>query len=232
MRHTLGMCAIALLMVPALPGPFGGWTVITVRQLPEYLEIGTPTQLVFDIRQHGRELMNDRSPTVTLKKAGSGWLSKKQRFSAVRAEAPGRYVATITPEDGGMVEVTIDADWHGSEVTLVPIRVVTRGEKPASLAAHDRGRQLFVAAGCVTCHAKLDDAQLADRKVIPVGPALTGRQFPVEWLAQKLANPAAFRVGAGQESVMPALGLSEGEIAALVSYVNVPQAGAVVTVGR
>jgi len=135
MRHTLGMCAIALLMVPALPGPFGGWTVITVRQLPEYLEIGTPTQLVFDIRQHGRELMNDRSPTVTLKKAGSGWLSKKQRFSAVRAEAPGRYVATITPEDGGMVEVTIDADWHGSEVTLVPIRVVTRGEKPASLAA-------------------------------------------------------------------------------------------------
>jgi hypothetical protein len=39
-------------------------------------------------------------------------------------------------------------------------------------------------------------------------------------------------VGAGQESVMPALGLSEGEIAALVSYVNVPQAGAVVTVGR
>lgn len=62
MRHTLGMCAIALLLVPATPRPFGGWTVITVRNLPEYLEVGAPTQLALDIRQHGRTLMNDRCP--------------------------------------------------------------------------------------------------------------------------------------------------------------------------
>ena len=232
MRNTLGMCAIALLLLPATPRPFGGWTVITVRDLPEHLEIGTPTKLEFDIRQHGRELMNDRSPTVTLKKAGSGLLSKKQRFSASRAQEPGRYVATITPEDGGMVEIRIDADWYGSDVTLMPMRVVARGEEPASLAAHDRGRQLFVAAGCVTCHAKLDDPELGDRKAIPVGPALTGRQFPVEWLAQKIADPARLRVGTGQESVMPNLGLGEREIAALVSYVNYRQQAATATVGR
>ena len=233
MRHTLGMCAIAALLLPITPVPFGGWTVITVRDLPEYLEVGTPTTLAFDIRQHGRELMNDRSPTVTLRKAGSGLLSKKQRVSAVRAEAPGRYVATITPEDAGMTEITIDADWYGSDVTLVPMPVVARGQAAAPLADHDRGRQLFVAAGCVTCHAKLDDSQLGDRKAIAVGPALTGRQFPVEWLAQKVADPARLRVGTGQESVMPDLGLSEREISAVVSYVNYRQpTAAATTVGR
>ena len=232
MRHTLGMCAIALLLLPATPTAFGGWTVITVRDLPEYFQVGTATKLEFAIRQHGRTLMDDRSPMVTLKKAGGGFLSKKQRFSAVRAPESGRYTATVTPEDTGTVEITIDADWYGSDVTLVPMRVVARGQEPAPLAGHDRGRQLYVAAGCVTCHAKLDDPQLGDRKAIAVGPALTGRQFPVDWLAQKLAEPERFRVGTGQESVMPALGLKEAEIAALVSYVNYPQVGARVTVGR
>lgn len=232
MRHTLGMCAIALLVLPATPTAFGGWTVITVRDLPEYLEVGASTKLEFDIRQHGRTLMNDRSPTVTLKKAGSGLLSKKQRFAAARAAEPGRYIATVTPADAGMVEITIDADWYGSDVTLVPMPVVARGEKPAPLATQDRGRQLFVAAGCVTCHAKGDDAQVRERKVIAVGPALTGRQFPVEWLAQKITDPASLRVGTGQDAIMPTLGLSERDISALVSYVNYRQQAAAATVGR
>lgn len=232
MRHTLGMFAIGMLLLPATPTPFGGWTVITVRGLPEHLQVGTPTKLEFAIRQHGRTLMNDRSPTVTLRKAGGGFLSKKQRIAVVRAPEAGRYVATVTPEEAGMVEITIDADWYGSDVTLVPMRVVARGEEPAPLAAHDRGRQLFVAAGCVTCHAKLDDPQLGDRKAIPVGPPLTGRQFPVEWLAQKIADPARLRVGTGQDALMPQLGLSEQDISAVVSYVNYRQQSARASVGR
>ncbi|MBI2073293.1 MAG: c-type cytochrome [Gemmatimonadetes bacterium] len=232
MRHTLGMFAIAAMLLPTTPRPFGGWTVITVRDLPEYLEVGAPTKLVFDIRQHGRTLMNDRSPAVTLKKAGSGLLSRKPRFAAARAQDAGQYVATVTAEEPGIVEITIDADWHGSDVKLVPMRMVARGEKPVPLASHDRGRQLFVAAGCVTCHAKLDDPQLGDRKAIPVGPVLTGRQFPVEWLAQQIADPARFRVGTGQEALMPQLGLSERDISAVVSYVNYRQQAAAVTVGR
>ncbi len=232
MRHTLGMCAIALLLLPATPTGFGGWTVITVRDLPEYLEAGTPTTLEFTIRQHGRTLLDDRSPTVTLKRAGSTWLSRGQRVKGVRAPGSGQYAAVVTPEDTGTVEITIDADWYGSEVTLMPMRVVAHGQAPTALAAQDRGRQLFVAAGCVTCHAKADDAQLGERKVIAVGPALTGRQFPVEWLTQKIADPARFRVGTGQDAVMPTLGLSEGAISALVSYVNYRQQAAAATVGR
>lgn len=232
MRHTLGMCAITLLLLPATPVAFGGWTVITVRDLPEYLEVGAPTTLAFDIRQHGRTLMSDRSPTVTLKKAGSGLLSKKLRVLAVRSTEPGRYIATITPEEAGMVEIHIDADWYGSDVTLVPMPVFPRGEKRAPLALQDRGRQLFVAAGCVTCHAKTDDAQLGDRKALPVGPVLTGRQFPVDWLVQKITDPASLRVGTGQDAVMPELGLSEPEVSALASYINYRQQAAAAPVGR
>lgn len=226
MRHTLGMFALGLLLVPATPTAFGGWTVITVHDLPEYLEVDAPTRLEFTVRQHGRTPMDDRSPTVTLKKAGSGLLAKKQRFGAARAAEPGRYVATVTPAEAGAVEITIDADWYGSDLTLVPMPVVPRGSSPAPLAAQDRGRQLFVASGCVTCHAKTDDAELRDRKVIAVGPALTGRQFPLEWLTQKIADPASLRVGTGQDAVMPTLGLSGRDIAALASYINQRQLSA------
>ncbi len=226
MRHTLGMFALGLLLVPATPTAFGGWTVITVHDLPEYLEVGTSTNIEFTIRQHGRTLMDDRSPTVTVKRAGSGWLSRGQRFKASRAQGSGRYVALVTPEDTGTVEITIDADWYGSDLTLMPMPVVGKDRLPAPLAAQGRGRQLFVASGCVTCHAKTDDALLGDRKVIAVGPALTGRQFPLEWLTQKIADPARFRVGTGQDAVMPTLGLSERDIAAVAGYINQRQLSA------
>lgn len=232
MRHTLGLFAIGLLLIPATPAAFGGWTVITVQDLPEYLQVGRPTNLAFTIRQHGRTLMNDRSPTVTLKRAGAGWLSRGQTFAAARGQEGGEYVAVITPQDTGAVEITIDADWYTSHVTLLPIRVVARGQALASRAADQRGRDLFVAKGCVTCHVRSDDPQLGDYQSLSVGPELTGRQFPADWLAQKLADPARFRVGTGQQAVMPTLGLAEPEIAALVNYVNHREASAQVTVKR
>ncbi len=232
MGTKLGLLAMAVLAVPVTPAAFGGWTVITVQDLPEYLQVGQSTNLEFTIRQHGRTPMNDRSPTVTLKRAGAGWLSRGQRFPAVRGQEPGRYVAVVTPEDTGAVEITIDADWYSSHVTLLPLRVVARGQTPASLAAAEQGRDLFVAKGCVTCHVKSDDPQLGGRQVVAVGPNLTGRQLPADWLAQKLADPARFRVGTGQEAVMPTLGLAEAEIAALVSYVNRQPQRAAATVGR
>ncbi len=232
MRNTLGMFALGLLLIPAAPAAFGGWAVITVQDLPEYLRVGEPTRLEFTIRQHGRTFMDDRSPLVTLKKAGAGWLSPKQRFPGVRTQHAGRYVAIVTPEDTGSVEITIDSDWGTSQVTLLPMPVVSPGQKPASPADPERGRQLFVAEGCITCHVKSDDPQLGEKKSLPVGPELTGRQFPMDWITQKLADPARLRVGTGQQAVMPNLGLSEREIVALASYVNYRQQTAGATVGR
>ncbi len=232
MRNTLGMFALGTLLVAAVPVAFGGWTVITVHDLPEYLEAGKSTTLEFTIRQHGRTLLSDRSPAVTLKRAGAGWLSRGQKFPAVRGQAAGRYVAVVTPVDTGAVEITIDADWYSSEMTLLPIRVEASGQKAEPLADAERGRQLFVAEGCVTCHVKSDDPRLGGRKSLAVGPELTGRQFPMEWITQKLTDPASLRVGTGQQAVMPNLGLSQREIAALASYVNYQQQTAAATVGR
>jgi len=61
---------------------------------------------------------------------------------------------------------------------------------------------------------------LASRNSLSVGPELTGRQFPLERITQKLADPASLRVGTGQQAVMPDLGLSAREFAALASYVK------------
>lgn len=223
MRSTLGMLALGLLLVPMAPAAFGGWAVITLKDPPEYLRVGEATRLEFTIRQHGRTFMDDRSPSVTLRKAGGGGLSGTQRFAGLRADGPGRYVAVVTPEDTGSVGITIDSDWGSSRVTLLPIPVLARGQEPPAPAPDQvRGRQLFIAAGCVTCHVKNDDAVLAERQSLSVGPELTGRQFPLEWITQKLADPASLRVGTGQQAAMPNLGLSRREIAALASYVNSP----------
>src|SRR5574341_1863474 len=226
MRNTLGKFALGLMVMAPLPIAFGGWAVITVHDLPEYLEAGKPTTLEFTVRQHGRTPMNDRSPTVTLRRAGAGWFAKGTTCPAARAQGEGVYVATVTAADTGMVELTIDSDWGSSRVTLLPMPVVAPGRQPAPLADADRGRALFLAQGCVTCHVKNDDPRLAEQKSLNVGPELTGRQFPIEWITRKLADPASLRVGTGQSAVMPNLGLSQREIAALASYVNYRQQAA------
>lgn len=219
MRRALLMFPIALLVLAAAPSSFGGWTVITIQDVPEYLVAGEATTLAFTIRQHGEELLPGRSPTVLLKAAGAGRFAGKQRFEA-RETGRGTYQATVTPAETGEVEITIDADFNRSKTTLLPMRVVPAGAAQASLPVAERGRQLFVAKGCVTCHAMRDDAEIQDRHVVSVGPDLTGRQLPAEWLAAKLADPASSRVGATNGVVMPDLGLDEREIAALVSFVN------------
>ncbi len=214
---------MAVLLIAATPTAFGGWAVVTLQDVPEYLEVGKPTTLSFKIRQHGETLLDDRSPTVTLRKANAPFLSRlfgRDRVAAVRGDEPGLYEATITPTETGDLSVTIDTDLFRWKVELLPFRVVAAGETPPPMWSHARGRQLFAAKGCVTCHAKHDEPEFADWQVVRVGPDLTGRSFPTDWLAQKLADPAQLRVARTNGPVMPALALDEREIAALVHFVN------------
>ena len=222
MRRALGVLAMAVLLIAATPTAFGGWAVVTLQDVPEYFEAGKPTTLSFKIRQHGETLLDDLSPTVTLRKA-DGFLSRlfgRNRVMAVKGSEPGLYEATITPSEAGDVSVTIDTDLFRWKVTLVPFRVVAAGEAAPPMWPHERGRQLFAAKGCVTCHMKHDEPEFNDWQVVAVGPDLTGRSFPADWLAQKLADPAQFRVARTNGPVMPALTLDEREIAALVHFVN------------
>jgi mono/diheme cytochrome c family protein len=224
MRRAAGVLAMAVLLIAATPTPtaFGGWAVVTLQDVPEYLEVGTPTTLSFKIRQHGQTLLDDVSPSVTLRN-GDGLLSRlfgRDRVTAVQGSEPGVYEATITPSEVGEVSITIDTDLARWKTKLLPFRVVAAGEPPPPLSAHERGSQLFAAKGCATCHAKKDVAEFADWQVVRVGPDLMGRSYPAEWLAQKIADPARYRGTMTHGMVMPALALDEREIAALVSFIN------------
>ncbi|HEX9630856.1 MAG TPA: c-type cytochrome [Gemmatimonadales bacterium] len=218
MRRSLGVLAACVVLMAAAPATYGGWAVIKVEDVPAQLEAGTPTQLTFMILQHGREPMRGLKPTVTVTPEGA------RRGEQVRAEAGrkvGQYVATITPAAAGLVRITIDANWRETRTELLPIPVVARvAQAPSGPDESAVGRRLFVAKGCVTCHVKRDDPVIRDLRSAPVGPELTGRTWPAEWLAAKLADPAQVRGEAQGDLKMPDLDLTPSEIAALVAFLN------------
>jgi mono/diheme cytochrome c family protein len=220
MRRALIFPSLSLLLIAALPTPFGGWAVITVHDVPEYLDAGRPTTIAFTVRQHGQEPMDGLSPTVTVRQRSDRRVRGAREVAARPAGARGRYEAVLGPADTGSVELTIDANWHTARIALMPIPVVAAGARPRPLPAADFGRQLFVAKGCVSCHAKRDDRVMLARGAPAIGPDLTGRGFAADWLAAKLADPARNRVRFNEYVAMPDLGLNQREIGALVAYLN------------
>lgn len=218
MKRPIGILTVGALLGAALPAAFGGWAVIRVHQLPEYLEAGRETRIAFTVLQHGREPLDHLSPQISVQELGRTGVSKQQRVPAVPTHSRGRYVATIMAPDTGAVRIVIDAGWRNTKATLLPIRVIPPGHVSAAITPVERGRALFVAAGCATCHAKGDDREMTGRQAANIGPPLTGRRFPSDNLARKLADPARDRPFA--QWGMPDLGLTEQEIAALVTYVN------------
>ena len=116
MKRALGVLALGGLLTAATPTAFGGWAVVTLLDVPEYLEAGRPTTIAFKIRQHGRTLLFDRSPTVTMHAADAGFVSrmfKRDRVHAERISSHGVYEASITPDEVGEVTLTIDTDLFG-----------------------------------------------------------------------------------------------------------------------
>jgi len=223
MGRALGILSLAALLAAAAPTAFGGWAVVTVEDLPEYLEAGKPTTLSFEIRQHGVTLVNDFSPTVSLEPVKGGLLSRWREGETVRAargRRDGLYQATLTPSEPGEVTIVIQAAPLRWESKLLPLRVVAAGEDAPALPAHERGRQLFAAKGCATCHAKKDDPAFADWNALAVGPDLTGRSFAEGQLAMKLADAGAYRVPMPNDAEMPRLALADSEIQALVSFLE------------
>jgi mono/diheme cytochrome c family protein len=220
MRRIFGVLAASIVLVAATPA-MGGWAVITVKEPPDQLVVGEPTTLAFTVLRHGQTPMAGLKPTVTLKRRDAGWLKGRQRFTAVPGPERGSYVATVIPEEVGEILITIDAEWHDARITLLPLRAVAAGQARAPVvSAADRGRILYVAKGCVACHAKRDDGDVQERHQVAAGPDLTGRAFAADWLATKLADPAKNRIRMNEWVVMPDLKLADAEIAALVEYVS------------
>jgi hypothetical protein len=134
----------------------------------------------------------------------------------------------VFPEPG-IWQVTIHSGFGRSKAVLIPWRVVdsvrpVRGTVEehletigvARLSEPERGRRMFAALGCVTCH--VHRAVGIEGDVSDFGPDLTERRFPPDYLARFLADPSIKRPTNGRP--MPNLGLGPKDIAPLVAFIN------------
>jgi mono/diheme cytochrome c family protein len=206
---------VAALVLAALAGTaftFGGWCVITVDDLPEYVTVGKPTEITFNIRQHGMTLMDRLQPVISAKSGGA-----EVNANATAAKGNGRYTATlVVPKDGNWT-VTINSGFMNNKATLAPIPAIAAGATPPKPAvAADRGERLFIAKGCVTCHVH---GEVAASGLVPVGPNLTPKRYQPDFLAKFLADPSIARTP-GAKEIMPKLELNPTEVVAITAFLN------------
>ena len=191
----------------------GGWSVITVKNLPEYLVAGKPTTLTFLVRQHGVTL-SDGTTTMVTATDGNGRTAKAL---AKPTGNRGEYSTDLSLPEPGTWTIEVDSDL--GVVTWRPINVIRPNETlPAALPPAVRGEHLFVAKGCLTCHV---NKEIAGRNLLPAGPELTGKKFPADYLKRFLADPAQARgTSAEKRDSMPNLNLSKDEIESLTAFIN------------
>jgi len=207
-RYTRVILAALPLAVAAFA--WGGWATITMEDVPDHLVAGQPVDVEFTVRQHGRDRLTGLK---------AGIVARSGKLEAVAKATPGRksgqYLASLTLPAPGEWTITIRSGFGTSNLTLLPLRVVAAGTQVAALPSTERGRRLFVAKGCVTCHTH-DGVK---SKGLDAAPDLTGRRLPAEYLSTFLADPGATRPARG-DWAMPNLELKQQEIAALISFLN------------
>jgi mono/diheme cytochrome c family protein len=208
-RLTVG--ALLLVALTGTAYTFGGWCVVTVDDLPEYVTVGKPTEITFTIRQHGVSLMDNLQPVIGAK---NGEAEVKANATA---KGSGRYSASLVIPKGGDWTVTINSGFMNNRSTLAPIPAIAVGATPPKPAiAADRGERLFIAKGCGTCHVH---GEVTGSGFVAVGPNLTPKRYQPDFLAKFLADPSIARTP-GKNEIMPQLELKPVEIAAIAAFIN------------
>jgi hypothetical protein len=213
-RRLLPVFAIALSTVAATAFTFGrgGWAVITVEDLPEHLVVGKSTELAFVVRQHGVTLLDNLRPTVFAKSGKT-----EVQASAIRGNKSGTYSSTLVVPSAGEWTITIKSGFMNNDATLDAIPAVAAGTPaPKAVAAAERGKRLFVAKGCNTCHVHAD---VEESGRIKAGPNLTPKRYQAEYLAKLLEDPAIARTP-GAMNTMPKLELNAAEVRAITAFIN------------
>ena len=201
-------CVFAISTVAAVR--MGGWAVVTVENPPDYLIAGKATELTFTIRQHGMTLLSDLRPSIEASSRG-----RRVTGSAWALLQKGGYRGTITVHDAGSWQITIQSGFGSSKTTLLPIAALDASRGGVAIAEPERGRRLFAAKGCVTCHVH-GGVDIAGQ--VQQAPDLTNRRFPADYLAKFLADPSIKTPT--MDFRMPNLGLKQTEIASLVAFIN------------
>jgi mono/diheme cytochrome c family protein len=196
--------------------PLGGWAIVTVDDLPDYVVAGKPVRLSFVVRQHGMTPLDGLEPGVQAKSGGVDVSVK-----AVPDHGTGRYAATLNLSRPGDWTVTINSGFGGRSTTLLPLQAIAQdAAPPRALSEVERGRRLFLAKGCFTCHV---NTEVTRAPSLSIGPELTGRRYPADILARFLAHPESVQLTQLPRTSpfrMPNLGLKDQEVASLVAMIN------------
>jgi Cytochrome C oxidase, cbb3-type, subunit III len=199
----------------------GGWAVVSVTELPEYFVAGQQYTIQFQIRQHGRNLLSGLEPRLlvsTSERRLGGLIGGKDEVSVpATSVGTGVYSAAFTAPATERVFITIKSGFGPSDLRLYPQPVVAPGATRAAMAPAERGRVLFVAKGCNTCHANTDLTARPDNNTIAAGPELGGRRLATQYVIQKLKNPS---------QNMPDLGLTDSEAGAIAAFLSGERAAA------
>jgi hypothetical protein len=225
-RLLLGTLGAGLVASTVAFMSMGGWAVVTISKIPDAWIAGKPLQLTWQVRQHGVTRLDGLHPILEAR-AGSRRITGTTW--AFEEDGQKGYRGTITFPQPGVWQVTINSGFGRSRAVLFPWRVVdsvrtvrgtveehlkTIGIQP--LSEPERGRRMFAAMGCVTCHTHRDVPITGD--VSDFGPDLTNSRFPADYLARFLANPSIKPATNGKR--MPSPGLREKDIAPLIAFIN------------
>jgi mono/diheme cytochrome c family protein len=209
-RNTLAGAGLALALMTIAAVRIGGWAVVTVESVPDYLVVGKATTLNFVVKQHAVSLMTDLNPTVTAK-------SGRREVKAHTVRSGSGYRAEFTVPEAGDWKVDIESGFGRSGSTLVPIKAIAAGAQPVVLSEVDRGRVLFAAKACATCHVHGDvgiKGELND-----FGPELTTRRFAAAYLTDFLKDPSIKPAERGKAQ-MPKPDLRAADIPLLIAFIN------------
>jgi len=210
-KRALLAGTVALVLLTTAATWFGGWAVITVTDLPESITVGNEVRLEYAVRQHGVTILNGLSGSVVA--SGGG-----RTVSGSVTGANGRYLAKLTVPSPGPWTISITSGFPGSKTTLDPIIAVAAGAPaPPPAAPAERGRHLFVAKGCGTCHVNRD---ISGTGAVEVGPELARGKLASDYVARVLADPTKAVPRPGKTEKMPNPRLKPAEITALTAYLT------------
>ena len=186
---------------------------MTLKDVPEYMVAGKSVSLTYAVRQHG----------VHLTPGLSGWIEARDARGAIvkalatPASDTGYYLAKLTlptPATGrsrshsGFIESKSAPSRCGSS------RAAIRSPR---LADAERGKLLFAAKGCTSCHTHTgvsNPTAWASRRTS------AHRGFAAPYLKTFLADPS-IKTPSRPGLMMPNLQLTHGEIGALVAFLSV-----------
>lgn len=121
MTASLMILALSsLFATPEAPVRVGGWATVTVETLPDQIMAGRAIQLVFVVKQHGKNPLAGLKPVVEFNAGGP-----VTRVAATPGKTKGQYTASVTFPKAGSWNVTIHSGFGESKLTLNPLTVVS-----------------------------------------------------------------------------------------------------------